>query len=217
MKTIIYIDGQNFLYKAAERLIDAGVVTYKQAVTSIDLPYLFSQIVPHLQPEIRFYGVKKIKRQTRFGADIKRKSVQFANNLRRVRSCLQKTGVKFCATGTLKVRDRDQCKQCGATDYKYQEKGVDVGLAVDIVNDVLTKQTDHVILVSSDTDLIPAIKIAKAHHAQLTYVGFNHQLTKAISILANSTKIIHDRDLITAYERLNPPHRPFTSNSPQTP
>ncbi len=117
-----------------------------------NIPYLLNQIFPNEQLEIRYYGVAKIRRRDNYGAEIQEKSIQFADNLRRMRSCLSKTGVKFRATGVLKVRDRDECKKCGATDYKFQEKGVDVGLAVDIVADSLRNNVDHIILVSSDTD-----------------------------------------------------------------
>lgn len=91
-----------------------------------------------------------------------------------MRNCLAKTGVEFRATGVLKVRDRDECKKCGATGYNFQEKGVDVGLAVDIVADSLRNQVDHIILVSSDTDLVPAIKVAKEAGRKITYVGFDN-------------------------------------------
>ncbi len=118
-----------------------------------------------------------------------------------MRSCLSKTGVTFRATGVLKVRDRDECKKCGATDYKFQEKGVDVGLAVDIVADSLRNNVDHIILVSSDTDLVPAIKVAKEVGRRITYVGFDNQITRLLSSIADSTRAIQDDEVIEAYRR----------------
>lgn len=38
IKTIIYIDGQNFLYRAAEYIIAAGLASNKQDIHAIDLP-----------------------------------------------------------------------------------------------------------------------------------------------------------------------------------
>lgn len=202
IKTIAYIDGQNFLYKIAERVVASGLATNKQEVNAVDIPYLLNQIFPNEQLEIRYYGVAKIRRQSDYGEEIQEKSIRFADNLRRIRNCLSQTGVKFCATGVLKVRDRDECKKCGATDYKFQEKGVDVGLAVDIVADSLKNQVDHIILVSSDTDLVPAIKVAKEAGKKITYVGFDNQITRLLSSLADSTQVIRDNEVIEAYRRM---------------
>lgn len=202
IKTIVYIDGQNFLYKITERVMASGMATNKQEISVVDIPHLLAQLLPHEKLEIRYYGVDKIRQQQNYGVDIREKSIRFADNLRRLRSCLAKTGVSYRATGVLKVRDRDECKKCGATDYKFQEKGVDVGLAVDIVADSLKKQVDHIILVSSDTDLIPAIKIAKESGRQITYVGFSNQITKSLSSLADSTQVIRDNEVIEAYRRM---------------
>ncbi len=202
IKTIAYIDGQNFLYKIAERVIASGLATSKQEVSAVDIPYLLKQIFPSEQLEIRYYGVAKIRQQRNYGEEIQEKSVQFADNLRRMRNCLAKTDVEFRATGVLKVRDRDECKKCGATDYKFQEKGVDVGLAVDIVADSLRNQVDHIILVSSDTDLVPAIKVAKEAGRKITYVGFDNQITRLLSSLADSTQVIRDNEVIEAYRRM---------------
>lgn len=202
IKTIVYIDGQNFLYKVAERVIAAGLVRDKQEVSAIDIPYLLDRIFPGEQLDIRYYGVAWIRRQRDFGAEIQEKSIQFADNLRRMRACLARTGVEFRETGVLKVRDRDACKRCGATDYKFQEKGVDVGLAVDIVADSLRGQTEHIVLISSDTDLIPAVKIAREVGVRITYVGFDNQITRLLSQRADSTQVIRDNEVVEAYMRI---------------
>lgn len=202
IKTIAYIDGQNFLYKIAERVVASGLTTSKQEVNAVDIPYLLNQVFPDEQLEIRYYGVAKIRQQQDYGEEMREKSIQFADNLRRMRNCLVKTGVEFRATGVLKVRDRDECKRCGVTDYKFQEKGVDVGLAVDIVADSLRNQVDHIILASSDTDLAPAIKIAKETGKHVTYVGFDNQITRLLSSLADSTQIIRGSEVVEAYRRM---------------
>lgn len=201
IKTIAYVDGQNFLYKIAERVVASGLATSKQEVSAVDIPFLFNQIFPNEELEIRYYSVAKIRQQRNYGEEIQEKSIKFADNLRRMRNCLAKTGVEFRATGVLKVRDRDECKKCGATDYKFQEKGVDVGLAVDIVADSLRNQVNRIILVSSDTDLVPAIKVAKEAGRKITYVGFDNQITRLLSSLADSTQVIRDSEVIEAYRR----------------
>jgi uncharacterized LabA/DUF88 family protein len=103
----------------------------------------------------------------------------------------------------LKVRDCDECRVCGLKDYKFQEKGVDVGLAVDIVKDVLSGDAERVIIVSSDTDLLPAIRIARQKRAEIVYIAFSNQITQSISRLSNNTIIFEDSDIVEAYRRAN--------------
>lgn len=203
-KTIAYVDGQNFLYKIAPRLIAAKIITHKQNITAIDIPYLLNQLFPDEKIEIRYYGTGKIKRQTQYGKTIEKKTITFADNLRRLKNCLKKTGVVFKPAGSLKVRETDLCRKCKSSSYKLQEKGVDVGLAVDLVSDALTKQVNHIILLSSDTDLLPAIQNARKNpKVKITFVGFSGELVRAISACSDATKELSDDDIIEAYKRVN--------------
>lgn len=67
IKTIAYVDGQNFLYKIAERVVASGLATSKQEVSAVDIPYLLRQIFPNGQLEIRYYSVAKIRQQRNYG------------------------------------------------------------------------------------------------------------------------------------------------------
>lgn len=55
----------------------------------------------------------------------------------------------------------------------FREKGIDVKIAVDIVVGAIDDNYDTAILVSSDTDLIPAIKYAQYKNKKIEYVGFS--------------------------------------------
>ena len=67
MRTIVYIDGQNFLYKAADILAKHGLLIDKQDLTAIDIRPLLGKLFPGEQLEIRFFGVAKIKRRYDLG------------------------------------------------------------------------------------------------------------------------------------------------------
>ena len=69
MNTIVYIDGQNFLYKVAEILIEANLISDKQDLTSIDIKLLLSGLAND-NPEIRYYGVKHIHKDNKHGEEI---------------------------------------------------------------------------------------------------------------------------------------------------
>jgi uncharacterized protein (TIGR00288 family) len=66
------------------------------------------------------------------------------------------------------------------SDGKFHKKGVDVQLAVDILVGAYEKLYDRIILVSSDTDLIPAIEKAKENGVTIEYVGFSHKPSVAM-------------------------------------
>lgn len=75
-------------------------------------------------------------------------------------------------------------------DGKYFEKGVDVRLAVDIVTMAQARKYDTAMVISSDTDLIPAIQAAQGHRRQVCYVGFEHQPSLALIRYAERSRLI---------------------------
>lgn len=59
-------------------------------------------------------------------------------------------------------------------DHKIREKGVDVKIAIHLVIDGIEDKYDTAIVVSSDTDLIPAIKYVRSKGKKVEYVGFSN-------------------------------------------
>jgi uncharacterized LabA/DUF88 family protein len=59
-------------------------------------------------------------------------------------------------------------------DHKIREKGVDVKIDIDIVIDGIEDKYDTAIIVSSDTDLIPAIKYVQSKGKKVEYIGFSN-------------------------------------------
>ena len=54
------------------------------------------------------------------------------------------------------------CKICRQVFDRYEEKETDVALAVGILEALLNPETDTVVLVSGDTDLVPALRTARS-------------------------------------------------------
>lgn len=202
MTPIVYIDGQNFLYKAAHVLIAAGRIAEKQELHTFDFSLLFKNLLQTDDIEIRYYGtrLKKFKQPP----DIAAKSVVMIDSQRRLRNSLAKQKVAFIESGKLKLRDGDKCKNCGQQDLHFQEKGVDVRIAVDMLADAYNHKSDTFILVSSDTDLLPPIQIVRGMGSKVVYVGFSDKLTKALLENASETQIIRDTEIIAAYDAANP-------------
>jgi uncharacterized LabA/DUF88 family protein len=62
----------------------------------------------------------------------------------------------------------------------YHEKGVDVRIAVDILRGALKNEYRKCYIISSDTDIIPAILEAKKAKKQVVYVGFQSFISQAL-------------------------------------
>ncbi len=69
-------------------------------------------------------------------------------------------------------------------DNKIREKGVDVQIAIDLVIGAAEDIYDVAIIVSSDTDLIPAIRYVKSRGKIVEYVGFSN--TPSIGMIKES-------------------------------
>jgi uncharacterized LabA/DUF88 family protein len=81
-------------------------------------------------------------------------------------------------------------------DYegRFMEKGVDVRLAIDIVTMAYEKQYDTAFVVSSDTDLIPAIQKAQSRKREVVHIGFEHQPSLALIRYASRTRVINRKE-----------------------
>jgi uncharacterized LabA/DUF88 family protein len=80
----------------------------------------------------------------------------------------------------------------------YHEKGVDVKMAVEIVKGALKDEYDMCYLVSSDSDLIPAILEAKKVGKRVIYVAFKNQISSALYRNCREAIII-DKERIEQY------------------
>lgn len=81
------------------------------------------------------------------------------------------------------------------TNGVYHEKGVDVKLAVDLLVGAYDDLYDVAILISSDTDLIPAIK--KVHHLgkEVEYVGFSFKPSVALTAISARSRLLVKEDI----------------------
>lgn len=81
------------------------------------------------------------------------------------------------------------------SDGKMHEKGVDVNIAVDILVATYENICDRIILVSSDTDLLPAVKKAKEKGKAVEYVGFSHKPSVAMVANCSESTLLKKEDL----------------------
>ncbi len=75
-------------------------------------------------------------------------------------------------------------------DGVYHEKGVDVKIATDLLVGAYENLYDDAIVISSDTDLLPAMQKVKELKKNIEYVGFGHQPTLALQTAATRSRLL---------------------------
>lgn len=78
----------------------------------------------------------------------------------------------------------------------YHEKGVDVQIAVDLLIGAYENLWDTTILLSSDTDLLPALRKVHELGKNIEYVGFSHNPSFAMIRHATLSKLLSQDDLL---------------------
>lgn len=68
-------------------------------------------------------------------------------------------------------RKEMRCRACGAQWRSYEEKQTDVNIAIHLVADVAASRANTYLLITADTDIIPAIKMAQAQDSAATIVA----------------------------------------------
>jgi len=97
---------------------------------------------------------------------------------------------EFVDRGEVK-KHRVNCWECDNHWETYGQKGVDVGIAVDLVDIAHRGRLDSVVLVSGDGDLVHAVESAKNAYANV-YVAYcdepNHTISYAESITTEADR-----------------------------
>lgn len=78
---------------------------------------------------------------------------------------------------------------------RIREKGTDVKMAVDLVIGAADDLYDTVVVVSSDTDLIPAIQYIKYKGKRIEYVGFSHAPSLGMQKHADLSILLTPQDI----------------------
>ena len=168
-RTVILIDGSNFYFK----LKDLGLHT---------LDFHFSHFIKFLS------GNREVLRSTYFVGEVRTDGTahvqKLYNNQQKLIARLKHHGVRYQFGYLLK------------SDGKFHEKGVDVHIAVAILVAAYENVADRIILISSDTDLIPAVTKAQEKGKIVEYVGFSHKISLAMARTCRETRTLTRNDLL---------------------
>ncbi len=183
----VYIDGENLVH----RLCDA-YSTKRTNLLEFDIRELMKRIVPKAHDaDINYYATKiKIKTENKKHRKIIEEMVAW--NARWVNK-LNQQNITYIKAGNMKLRDSTKCPHCKKTIAVFQEKGVDVRMAVDIVLDA--KEAEEIVIVSSDSDLLPAIRAARKNGARVTYIAYADAINAGIALNCDQTRT-YDKDML---------------------
>ena len=161
-----------------------------------------------------FYGYLKDK-EINFPRNVKFNFKNFIDFLVGGRECVSKryyTGVFRNINGTKKSQELVHGQQKFFTNIEkdgfkikrgrimpiggvYKEKGTDVKIAVDLIVGAVDEVYDTAILISSDTDLIPAIRYVRYKEKKIEYVGFSHAPSLGIQKYSDISRLLLPEDI----------------------
>ena len=189
-KCVLFIDGENFLHKIEEALIQKGLAKDKIDLSLMDFDKLFNQPLKGLGLQRKIFYVAKLH----LHPDTKEKSEELIKFQRKLRNNLIKHGCEFIISGNVRA-------QTVGKKTVFREKGVDVRIAVDLVSLSCDKKLSTAILCSSDSDLQPAIKEIRQRHTEVVYLGFENSPNKGLTFTTNRTILLRNSEIVDAYSK----------------
>lgn len=185
---ILFIDGENFKYKAKEALKELEQKEPNWAL--YNFKSLFEKVLNGIHfDEKRFYYAK-----LRIHPDTKEKSQKLVDEQRALLLNIKKQGFIPYPSGNVRGRYEKNAKDQREV-LVFREKGVDVKIAVDIVLEACNGKLKEAYLCSSDSDLQPAIKALRSKKIKISYIGFQTnpnvgmQKTTSGSFLIRSSEV----------------------------
>ncbi len=168
-RCVVLIDGSNFFFKLKDLRL--------HHLLSFNFSAFAKKLAKDGEVVNCIYYVGKIR------TDGTKKTLELHTNQQKLFEHLKKNKVKYSLGYLLK------------SDGVFHEKGVDVNIAVDILVTTYEDLAEKIILVSSDTDLLPAIRKAKEKGKKVEYVGFSHKPSVAMVANCSESTLLKKEDL----------------------
>ncbi|MBI2798516.1 NYN domain-containing protein [Candidatus Saccharibacteria bacterium] len=193
----IYIDGENLLYGLLPVLLQEKLVTERADLVKFDLISLFIEATKDNAKPIKifYYGTKPhiVKDM---GEEALEASTKMHEHKQAWGEWLDKQQILYITAGNLKARQKKE-------GVVFQEKGVDVRLAVDMVKQAYEGPKMNFVVASSDSDIIPALRVVKEKGHNITYVAMPGGQNRAISAHADKTIILKRQAIVDGYKEVN--------------
>lgn len=199
-KTVVYIDGENLFWHLFDSLKKQRIIRGRYDLVKLDLKWLLDQVLkPKNGLDYRYYGTKL--REEKSDDTLLKRTQKMIDHKRRWVGYISQQGIDFISAGELKIRDKSEKGQ--EMDLTFAEKGVDVRLATDMLEDALTGKSKAAVLISSDRDLQPAIVAMNRNKKKVVYVGFEGRTNDQMTGSADRSLTISNKLIKEAYKRAN--------------
>ena len=197
MKTVIFIDGENFVYQLRDMLAKRRVIRYRDELARVDIRKMLADVLQDdtiKQAKIQYYAAKvHIIDRT---PELKERTERYAADATAWEKALTEQKIDYIHAGHLLVRDGKPCQVCGHAEPILVEKGVDIRFATDVMR--ASGENVRIILLSSDGDMMPAIEESKRRGAELWYLGFRGVSNAALARSADKRYMILARHALGA-------------------
>lgn len=175
-KSFVFIDGGNFYFKLKE--LNSRLGTNFSLLNFQFRKFAEWLIQPNNLIEIRYY-IGAIKREHN-----NPKSEKLYANQQKLIGKLQQQNI-FITLGQL-IRHPDKT---------YHEKGVDVRLAVEMIRFARQNKYDVAYLISSDTDLVPAVEEVQSIGKTVQYIGIPKGQSYGLSSVADDVRLLRPEEI----------------------
>jgi uncharacterized LabA/DUF88 family protein len=172
-KVLVVIDGSNFYH----------ILKHPEVNIKGTLRYNYRGLIEWLLNGREAVSVRYYVGLAKFDPIVPEKSQQLVSNQQRLFAALGKQDIEIM---------RGYMMKNGTT---YHEKGVDVKLAIDMVVGAYENFFDTVILISSDTDIIPAVEKVIARKKRVEYIGLSYRPSFGLMKKVSETRLLTKSDL----------------------
>lgn len=176
MKAIIFIDGNNFYFKLRDL---SENFTGSFSLLDFDYSGFAKKLVdPNILVQMRYY-IGALRRQR--GNE---KSEKMYADQQKLIGKLQQHSVVITLGQLIQHPDKS-----------FHEKGVDVRLAVEMIRLAREGAFEIAYLLSSDTDLVPAVEEVKSFGKKVCYVGVAKGQSFGLTKVSDDTKLLRSEDI----------------------
>ena len=198
---IVFVDGENFRQRVVELLCHQGVIADKNAYFSLDVRGLIEDVLGISGVEINYYAseIKTPKGYTP-SVRIQRQVDGIKENSRRWVAMLKRQDINYIKAGNLKVKEGKECNHCHKTQEILQEKGVDVRMALDMLELSYKTKNTSVVSVSSNTDLCPSYHKIRKRKCKTTYICFSDSVNRAVAAATDETITITPQKVMSYFQ-----------------
>lgn len=186
----VLIDGENLRHQLAHVLFSHNKILHKNDYFSFDLANFLHEILNESELEVTYYTTRIRQPQNKIPATLQKQITSISNANRRWVADLTNQAIRVEKAGYLRVRESNVCIHCGKKTLVLQEKGVDVRVATDLV--LSQKTVRDIVLVSSDSDLTPALHATRTAGMKTRYLCYSAWLNRSVAAQAYKTITFDD-------------------------